>query len=279
MKVAEILFLVFTITNTLSSSYGQADEHSQQVKIQKELENQLFPGAKLAIDFSFTFTSPFREIYITCKDGVNLSAILFKANKPKGVIIYLHGSNGALDTWGKIAKTYTAFHYDLFMLDYRGYGKSGGKIRSEEQFFSDLQDVYDYVKHIYPEKKIIVLGQSIGTGGAAMLAANNEPLKLILQAPYYSIPDWVHHVEPVIDTSRLVYKFPTYQFLAKTNVPIVIFHGDADEAIYYGSSQKLTTFFKPGDKLITLHGEGHTNFTKNKDYLHDLKIVLEYVGQ
>ena len=254
--------------------YGQSVDSSQN-EIQKVLEQQLFPGSKLDKDFNFKFPGAFLELNVETKDGYQLNGLLFKAKQPKGLIFYLHGSNKALNTWGKIAPVYTNLNYDIFLLDYRGYGKSESKVSSEYQLNSDVQTAYDKLRLTYAESKIIVIGQSVGTGLAAMLAANNNPKKLILQAPYYSLPDWMHNVVPDVDTSNLKYQFRTYDFLQKTKAPVTIFHGDADSAIYYGSSQKLSSFFKPGDKLFLLKGEGHNDFTKNKDYLEKLKTILK----
>ena len=255
--------------------YGQIEGRQKSDQLRKQIEEQLFPGAKLSDNFVYTFSNRFEERTIQTKDGTKLNALVFKADSSKGVIFYLHGSIGALNIWGKIANTYTALHYDLFMPDYRGYGKSEGKITSEEQLYDDVQEVYNYLKQFYPENKITVLGQSIGTGPAARLATNNHPKQLILQAPYYSIVDWIQNIVPAMDTSIISYKFNTYQFLQSMQTPVVIFHGDADKAIYYSSSQKLSAFFKPGDQLITLKGEGHNDFTKNAEYLKALKTIFK----
>jgi uncharacterized protein len=185
------------------------------------------------------------------------------------------GSNGAVDIWSKIAPTYTELGYDIFLLDYRGYGKSESKVTSEKQLYSDVQTVYDKLKLRYPELKIILIGQSIGSAPAAMLAAYNNPRKLILHAPYYSLPDWISNVVPGFDTLNMKYQLKTYEYLQAVKAPVIVFHGDADNAIYLGSSQKLSAFFRPGDELVILKGEGHTDFTSNKDYLEKLKSILK----
>lgn len=233
-----------------------------------------FPG-KLPKDYSFKFNQKFEEINIRTKDNIRLNCILFKADSSKDVIFYLHGNAGALDTWGDVAKTYMDLHFDVFMIDYRGYGKSEGSIKGQAQLFEDIQATYDEVKTRYAEGKIIVLGYSVGTGLAAKVASANNPRLLILQAPYYSLTDIMRHTYPIIPTFILKYKFETYDYLKQCKMPVVIFHGDRDEVIYYGSSLKLQKEFKKEDKLITLAGQGHNGITENADYKMEIQKILE----
>ncbi len=235
----------------------------------------LFLPTKLAADHKFSFPGIWEERKIKTSDGLLLDGILFKADSSKGLILYMHGNAGALSTWGDIAHVYTSLGYDLFILDYRGYGRSPGKIHSEKELFNDVQSAYDAMKRIYPEEKIVVLGYSIGTGPAAMLAANNKPRMLILQAPYYSMTDMMKKEYGFLPTFMLRYPLATCDYVQKTTAPIIIFHGTDDEVLYYGSSLKLKEHFKPGDRLITLQGQGHNGFTRNPEYLAELKKILE----
>jgi len=262
-----IQLLIFSLVFSYCSAQIIPDPTQKQVKF-------FFPGAKLAADYVYNFPVQFKEVSIKTNDSTLLSALLFKADSSKGVILYLHGNTGSLAQWGNISKVYTGLHYDLLMVDYRGYGKSDGFIKSETQLYSDMQAAYDYLKTLYSEDKIIVLGYSIGTGPAAYLAANNHPKELILQAPYYSLPDAMHHLRPGFDTAKIAFHFNTWQYLQKTTARIVIFHGDEDKMFYYGSSLKLQAFFKPGDELITLKGAGHPFMDRNEDYLVGLGRVL-----
>ena len=262
---------------TMLLSFALISHHSNGQTPDAPSQKQIkffFPGAKLPKNYAYNYPVKFKEVTIITKDSVRLSAILFQSDSSKGVILYLHGNTGALDSWGGISKTYTSLHYDLFMMDYRGYGKSEGSIKNEEDLYSDMQEVYNYLKSFYNENKIIILGYSIGTGPAAFLASKNHPKELILQAPYYSLPDAMHHLRPSFDTTKIAFHFDTYQFLKNTTVPIIIFHGDQDKMFYYGSSLKLAAFFKPGDKLITLKGAGHPFMDQNPDYLYSLKNIL-----
>jgi len=238
-------------------------------------EKLIFLPDKLTKEYSFQFDQGFEEKNIAAKDGVILNGLLFKADSSKGLIFYLHGNGGALDSWGDVSSTSTDLNYDVFILDYRGYGKSAGVINGQQQLYDDIQTVYDELKKEYSEDKIIVLGYSIGTGPASRIAAENEPKLLILQAPYYNLTDLMRRTYAIVPTFLLKYKFETNKHLKDCKMPVVIFHGDQDEVIYYGSSLKLKDEFKSGDTLITLAGQGHNGMTYNEDYRNQLKQILE----
>ena len=237
-------------------------------------EKLLFFPDKSNKNHKYSFARPFEELFIKTKDGNLLNALLFKTDSAKGLVFYLHGNAGSLDNWGDVARRYTALDYDVFMLDYPGFGKSEGAIKSETQLFDAIQSAYDKVKEQYHEDSIVVLGYSIGTGPAAHLAATNHPGLLILQAPYYSLTDMMRHTYPIIPTFLLKYKFRTNEYLKNCKMPVVIFHGDQDEIIYYGSSLKLKEEIKTGDTLITLKGQGHNGMTENPEYLAAIQTVL-----
>lgn len=241
-------------------------------------EKLIFYPAKLPSTYTFHFPASFQEHTVQTKDGTILHGLLFKVPAPKGVIFYLHGNAGALDSWGTLAERYTSFQYDLFMLDYRGFGKSEGRLEGEKQFYSDVQAAYAHIKTLYQESDIIVVGFSIGSAAAAMLAATNHPKRLILQAPYYSLRDLMKQLMPVLywlmPPFILKYPFNTYQYVGQTRAPVVIFHGDQDEVIYYGSSLKLKQHFKATDELIILAGVGHNGINDNSEFIRKLKDLL-----
>lgn len=237
-------------------------------------EKLIFFPDKLDKEFKFSFDQKFEELNIRTEDNKTLNGVLFKADSSKGVIFYLHGNAGSLNTWGQVAKTYTDLDYDVFMIDYRGYGKSEGSISSQRQLIQDLQIAYVELKKRYPEDKIIILGYSIGTGPATKIASTNNPKLLILQAPYFSLSDMMKHYYPIIPTFLLKYKFETGRYIKDCKMPIVIFHGNNDEVIYYGSSLKLKELLKPQDTLITLKGQGHNGMTDNEEYKKEINRIL-----
>ena len=238
-------------------------------------EKIIFYPTKLAQDHPFEFDSDYEELSIVAEDSVFLNGLLFTVDSSAGLIFYLHGNAGALDSWGEVAEEYTKLNYDIFIFDYRGYGKSEGSISSEDQVYSDIQIAYNELKQRYNESDIIVLGYSMGTAPAAKLAAENNPRMLILQAPYFSMLDIKDKIYPFLPDFIVKYKFETYKYLEKVKAPVVIFHGDKDEVVYYGSSEKLQKYLKPTDKFITLKGQAHNGITYNPEYQKQIAKILK----
>jgi len=238
-------------------------------------EKLLFFPEKLDKNFKFSFNREFKEINIQTRDNKLLHGVLFIADSSRGLVFYLHGNAGSISSWGEVAKRYTDLHYDVFLLDYRGYGKSEGSINSEEQMFEDTQAFYDEMKKKYNENNIVVLGYSIGTGPATKIASVNHPKLLILQAPYYSLVDMMKQTYPVIPAFLLKYRLETNKFIMDCKMPVVIFHGDQDEVIYYNSSVKLQRLMKETDTLVTLKQQGHNGITDNPEYIDFIGKVLQ----
>lgn len=233
-------------------------------------------SAKLGKNHIFKFPSTFEEREILMADGKKLHGVLFKANEPKGLIVYLPGGSGMIDSIGVNAPLYTDLNYDLLIVNYRGFGKSEGEIESEKQFNQDMQTVYDYLKKEYQEDRIVVFGYSLGTGPAAALAATNNPKMLILQAPYYSMNDLSQKAFSYLPISLLQkYKFPINEYLKETESPIVLIHGETDKKIPVEVSHRLKNSLKPTDQLLVLEGQGHNNFEKNGEYLLELSKILD----
>ena len=142
-------------------------------------EKILFRPTVLNQTYVYKFSNPFEELFLKADDKAVINALHFKAENPKGVILYFHGNAGNLSRWGNITEYFVEMNYDVLVMDYRTYGKSTGAL-SERALYSDAQLCYDYLKNNYNESEITVYGRSLGTGIAAYIAAKNKPKQLIL---------------------------------------------------------------------------------------------------
>ena len=89
-----------------------------------------FKPEKLPKDFAFNYENlNFDEYVLDLHEGVSVSGIHFKVEKPKGVVFYLKGNSRSIKGWGKFAVDFNRNGYDVLMVDYRGFGKSTGRKR------------------------------------------------------------------------------------------------------------------------------------------------------
>lgn len=238
-------------------------------------ERFFFNPKTLEKNYTYTFNQPFKEINIPVAEGVNLNALLFKADSvSKGVILYFHGNAGAIHEWGERAHLYTENNFDILFVDYRGYGKSDSFYKSEDELYNDAQKVYDYLKTLYDEKNIIVLGFSLGTGFAAYTAAKNNPKLLILEAPYYAWNQFISSIAP-FPKIMINYEIPSYKFLADVKCPIRIFHGSKDFLITpEENSKRLKKMYPNKIEHTMIEGAGHNGIYITKQYYDELKELL-----
>ncbi|HEX7535362.1 MAG TPA: alpha/beta fold hydrolase [Syntrophales bacterium] len=241
-------------------------------------ENMIFYPEALPPDFQYNFPARFDEVTLGV-DGAAINALHFKTDNPKGAIIYFHGNAGNLSGWGEVALDFTRLSYDVLIPDYRGYGKSTGKIRSEGMLQDDAAAAYRYLKERYPENQIIVYGRSIGTGIAAYLARESKPRMLILESPIFNMRDLAGYHYPlmpgVLVAWILKYPMRTDLWIADVPCPVYLFHGTEDDVVPYNSSERLLKLIKTQSRLITIPGGGHNNLSDSPLYHEELKRILK----
>ena len=235
----------------------------------------LFKPEKLDKDFQYFYENQEVEEYnIETRDGALINGLHFKVKKPKGVVLYLKGNSKSMRGWGKFAVDFTRHDYDVFMIDYRGFGKSTGR-RTQKAIKNDLQLIYNKMKEKVDEKYIILYGRSLGSGFATKLASTNQPRMLILDAPYYSLSKVTARYAPFMPMSIILkYPIPTYKWLKYVECPIHIIHGTNDKLIPFKSSVKLS---KVKPKLTRLHsviGGGHKNLNTFESYHKMLSEII-----
>lgn len=236
-------------------------------------ERLIFYPEMTAADFEYSFPHRFDEVSWKV-DGATIHALHFKVDSPRGVVLYLHGNAGSLRSWGAVASHFIEHGYDILIPDYRGYGKSTGRITSERMLLGDASEVYTQLQRLYPEDQIIVYGRSLGTGIAAYLAASKSPRMLILESPYYSLSDLAKRQFPFVPSILLKYPLRTDLWVRKLSCPTYLFHGTSDEFIPFNSSERLLPLIETEHELFAIEGGGHNDLVEFARYHEKLDQIL-----
>jgi pimeloyl-ACP methyl ester carboxylesterase len=195
--------------------------------------------------------------------GAQLSVLHMQLPAPKGVVFFLHGNAGNLAGWFTNTSLYRRANYDLVMMDYRGYGKSTGRIESEQQLRDDAMAVWKAVAPRYAGRKVVIHGRSLGTALAADLAATlgktgPGPDLTVLVTPYSSVRALATEVYPWVPAALLRYPLDTLQSAQGVRGPILLVHAERDELIGLHHAQRLAQAL-PAARLEVIRGAGHND--------------------
>jgi len=239
-------------------------------------ERFIFHPEKLPKDFVFQYENQQVDEYnMELKPGVVINGLHFKVDKPKGVVFYLKGNSKNIKGWGKFAVDFTLHSWDVIMMDYRGFGKSTGKM-TQQGMKEDVQAVYDRIKSNVDEKYIVVYGRSLGTGLATKIASVNNPRLLILACPYFSISNNIKRYLPFIPLGLVLrYSMPTHKWMKYVKCPVKIIHGTNDKVIPMKSSIRLSKVNPKVTRLYPIIGGGHKNLHNFEGYHRALKEILD----
>ena len=238
-------------------------------------EKLLFHPVPLSVTNEYKFSQPFIEknIELDKQTSYNLIQFTIPDSLKKGIVLYFHGNRENINHYAEFARNFTRNHFEVWMVDYPGFGKSTGLL-TEQGLYDEALQVYKLARTKYTPSQIILYGKSIGTGIAAQLASVRDCKKVILETPYYSLTSltgilfWMYPVNLM-----LKFKFPIHEYLPKINAPLTIFHGTSDGVIPYRNVKRLVPLLKSKDAFISIEGGSHNNlnsFSKMQNKLDSL---------
>lgn len=219
-----------------------------------------------------------QEVTLRSADGTELVAWQVPPKSGKPVVVYFHGNGGSLQHRVPKFLPLTADGTGLVALSYRGYGGSKGS-PSEVGLIEDGQAAYDFARRQYPDAKLVLWGESLGSGVAVAIAARNEVAAAVLEAPYTSTADIAFASYPFIPV-RLLMKdqFRSDERIGQVKAPLLILHGTRDRIIPIGYGERLFALANEPKQLVRFPQGEHENLDRfgalqaARDFLGKLKL-------
>jgi uncharacterized protein len=211
--------------------------------------------------------------------GARLSVLHLQRPGARGVVFFLHGNAGNLQGWFSDADFYREAGYDLVMPDYRGFGKSTGRIRSAQELREDVRAVWSQVAPLYRGRKVVLYGRSLGTGLAADLAqelsASGQPPDLtVLVSAYTSFRALAAEFYPWVPGALLRYPLETEKHLPGIRGPVLLVHAEEDRLIGGHHLQRLRQVL-PGARVVVVPGADHNDLHQSRVYRTELRRALQ----
>lgn len=196
-------------------------------------------------------------------NGVDLHGWLLPSDHQRLVLYY--GGN-AEEVSFNLDDFSQRFEASVLCLNFRGYGMSDGK-PSEKTLFADAVAVYDHITKEFPNKRIILIGRSLGSGVASYLASKRDVDRLVLVTPFDSMQSVASTYYPFLPVSLLLrHKFRSDQFVADLQTPTLVIGANNDEIIPRKNTERLIQSFATPPQVAWIAGTGHNNIQSAPAY-------------
>jgi len=147
----------------------------------------LFQPAKGPIDVAAAGVTGMRAVTLRTAAGVALTAWYKPPPPGRPVILYFHGNGGDIAGRSGRMRLFDGFGWGALFVEYRGYGPNSG-VPSEDGFNQDALAAYAFLRAAeVPSERIVLYGESLGTGVAVRLATERKVAAVVLDSPYVSI--------------------------------------------------------------------------------------------
>ncbi len=219
----------------------------------------------------------FEDVFLTTQDGVTLNAWLMRFPQARSTVLILHGNAGNnSDRLEKITYFYK-MGLNVFIVDYRGYGKSLGH-PTEEGIYKDAAAAFDYLaarKDLDPAK-IIAYGESLGGAAAVDLAAQRNVAALILDSTFTRACDVAKAKLPFIPAFLLKTKMDSLSKIVNLRMPKLFIHSPLDEVIPFRLGQKLFEASAEPKEFLRIEGTHNEGFFQSQEfYLRGIEQFLK----
>ena len=182
------------------------------------------------------------EAELTTPDGERLHAWWLQTQGAQKTILYCLPNSTNVSHHVSRLNTFNKMGVNGLLFDYRGYGKSTGRISSEQHIYTDGLTAWNYLtteKRIDPED-IIIWGRSLGGGVAAEIARSKKIAALVLESTFFSLDEIVRRQYWFLPTTKLLkFHFQNGRKLKQVSAPVVIIHSVDDHFIPFDHADKL----------------------------------------
>jgi fermentation-respiration switch protein FrsA (DUF1100 family) len=204
----------------------------------------------------------YQDVNLTTSDGIQLHGWYIPHADSSKVLLFFHGNAGNISHRGASIEIFHRLGLNVFIIDYRGYGKSQGD-PDEAGLYRDADAAWQYLtQQIGIDKdKIIIFGRSLGGAVATRLAAEVHPAALILESTFSSARDMAKSLFPIIYRLLIFrYRFNSMSTIKQINCPLLVMHSPDDEIIPFHVGEKLYNAANEPKRLIKMKGDHNNGF-------------------
>ncbi|MZG53360.1 MAG: alpha/beta hydrolase [Nitrospinae bacterium] len=221
-----------------------------------------------------------QDINFQSKDGKKLHGWFVGSPQARATLLWFHGNAGNLSHRLDNIQRLLPLNLNIFIFDYRGYGKSEGE-PDEEGIYLDSLAAYNRILEIegVSVDSLFLFGRSLG-GICAVETALHKPARgLILESVFTSASDMSRKISPLIPLGWAIRsKLDAVNKVPDITLPKLFLHGNRDEIVPFDLGKKLYDAAADPKFFYTIEGAGHndTYIMGGRDYY---KALDEFITE
>jgi alpha-beta hydrolase superfamily lysophospholipase len=197
------------------------------------------------------------RVAVPVPNSVDLAGVVFRADSAADTgfwVLQLHGNADSAFTAGQVGRCEALRRsgFNVLVIDYRGFGLTPGTA-SERGMYEDSEAAYQaLLARGVPPNRIVLLGHSLGSGPAVLLATRHKVAALVLFGAFTSIADAAAGRYPYLPVRLVVsVQFDSLARIGAVHLPVVIAHSREDTLVPYSHALKLFAAANEPKHLIT----------------------------
>jgi fermentation-respiration switch protein FrsA (DUF1100 family) len=199
------------------------------------------------------------EAVLNTADGERVIVWHVPPREEQPVFLYFHGNGGSLRWRDERFRALIADGSGLVALSYRGYGGSSGR-PTERGLIEDAAAAHAFAIVRYPDERIVLWGESLGSALALALAAEKPVGSLVLEAPFTSAADvGARHYWFVPVRLFMKDQFRSDLRAGKVMAPVLVVHGESDAVVPIMLGERLYGLIQAPKRFVRVAGAGHND--------------------
>ena len=200
------------------------------------------------------------EVWMESADGTSIHGLWWDGPANSPAVLFLHGNAQEVYSWSLVREDLAATGARLLIIDYRGYGKSGGE-PSEEGLYMDGRAALEWLEgNGVPGRLTFVFGKSLGGGVACEIARGRELAGLVLESTFTSLSSVARNLFPFArgimgpdDAYESIKKLP------EISCGVLVVHGEEDALIPFAEGLELYRAVRGPREMYAVEGAGHND--------------------
>ena len=207
----------------------------------------------------------YEDVSLTAADGTKLRG-WHVPGESRTTLLWLHGNAGNIShRVDNIAMLVQKTGIGVFIIDYRGYGRSEGK-PSEKGLYMDAEAAFEHMTTdlgLDPEEDIVLFGRSLGVGVAVEMATRHRVRSVVVESGFTSVREMSKSsgmgalsilLLPLIDA-----RYDSLSKIGSALSPVMVIHGDRDEMVPFEMAEKLFAAASEPKRFYPIPGASHND--------------------